>query len=66
MASLATGDVDGDGELDLVVKFNRRDFQALIPPGATSGRATVRWKFADWTTSFASSEINVVERHGGH
>ena len=64
--SLATGDVDGDGELDLVVKFNRRDFQALIPPGTTSVRATVRWKFADWTTGFASSEIRVSEGHGGH
>ncbi len=58
-SSLEVGDVDSDGDLDLIVKFNRNQFLKLIPPGASSVLAIARWTFTDGTEGCASAEVRV-------
>jgi hypothetical protein len=57
--SLEFGDVDSDGDLDLIVKFSRRHLRVLIPPDVNSVMVVARWSFRDGTQACASSEIRV-------
>ena len=58
------GDADGDGNTDLMVKFDRQALLALFPP-PDNGRpapvqVTATWRFADGTSGFASTLITIV------
>jgi hypothetical protein len=57
------GDADGDGNTDLMVRFDRQAVLALILPPPDDGMpvpVTATWKFADRTGGFASALITVL------
>lgn len=53
------GDADGDGILDLKVKFDLAAVLPLVPASATSVLVTARWLFRDGSRGSASAELRI-------